>query len=149
MKKNSSFKLRSGNKPSVAKLSGAEKSPMLKNPFDIFTPSNIIKTIKKRKKKRGTHHEIERYGADKYLGPEAYKKGGTTKAAELISTKIRQNKLLKKIFKPTIHSDIQDFAYGIKREKDGTAKTFRDNLNKQKTSQAKKSRILRSIKKLF
>ena len=30
MKKNSSFKLRSGNKPSVAKLSGVEKSPMNK-----------------------------------------------------------------------------------------------------------------------
>ena len=32
MKKNSSFKLRSGNKPSVAKLSGVEKSPMKKMP---------------------------------------------------------------------------------------------------------------------
>lgn len=32
MKKNSSFKLKSGNKPSVAKLSGVEKSPMKKMP---------------------------------------------------------------------------------------------------------------------
>tara|TARA_R100000315_G_C5175176_1_gene101290 strand:- start:315 stop:650 length:336 start_codon:yes stop_codon:yes gene_type:complete len=30
MKKNSSFKLRSGNKPSIARLSGVEKSPMNK-----------------------------------------------------------------------------------------------------------------------
>ena len=31
MKKESSFKLRSGNKPSFAKLSGVDKSPMRKN----------------------------------------------------------------------------------------------------------------------
>ena len=34
MKKNSSFKLRSGNKPSMARLSGVEKSPMNKEKIE-------------------------------------------------------------------------------------------------------------------
>ena len=36
MKKNSSFKMRSGNKPSMARLSGVEKSPMNKNGDGFF-----------------------------------------------------------------------------------------------------------------
>tara|TARA_R100000988_G_scaffold74743_1_gene39349 strand:- start:516 stop:911 length:396 start_codon:yes stop_codon:yes gene_type:complete len=41
MKKNSSFKLRSGNKPSVAKLSGVEKSPMKKMPETVKGKGNF------------------------------------------------------------------------------------------------------------
>jgi hypothetical protein len=43
MKKNSSFKLRSGNKPSMARLSGVEKSPMNKEMEKI--PSLELKPI--------------------------------------------------------------------------------------------------------
>tara|TARA_R110002020_G_C15778070_1_gene728874 strand:- start:73 stop:420 length:348 start_codon:yes stop_codon:yes gene_type:complete len=63
MKKNSAFKLRSGNKPSMAKLSGVEKSPVQKNSDAgaAFNPNTVKrdKLSKEEIKKRTS--EIQAY----------------------------------------------------------------------------------------
>jgi hypothetical protein len=57
MKKNSSFKLRSGNRPSMARLSGVEKSPMNK----ARQGDGILDKIKK-------HITEDSYGSKIYKG---------------------------------------------------------------------------------